>query len=414
MNYPRLELILCDFRGTWLYPLTALENATATWIDGKGALEVLLPDYIYPWNDLRVGRWIGVWLHQPGERPYHVQHYMIRRRQRGKDSQGRRFVKLRGMAPIGLLSWKAIQSLNLYESRYSSDGYLKVNARSDSTGAFTKNDFADDMMRDFVRQQAGSYARTERSLATVLPFTVEGDRSLVPRQQVSAPWANLLETLDKIAKASREDRYRPVWVSHEVVVTGFDRQFALQYRVFVGSRGRMLGSQAPIRLALDETLFTELSLVEDHENEATVVYTFGIVRDQISNINFRAPALEEGLYEWQAAKRRGTFPANWIEKRYTLNEEVIREGMRQAGSRYLRENAPTRRVFGELALDGRLRMLRDIQPGDVVVGTFGDVEQDWRVSGVEYSMAANDGLRIKPRLEAVEPTWPTLRLPNNY
>lgn len=411
MSYPRLELVLCEFRGQWMYPLSLIESATATWIDGKGALEVLLPDYVYPWRDLRVGRWIGVWLHQPGGRPYHVQHYMIRRRQRGKDSQGRRFVKLRAMAPTLLLSWKAVQSLNLYENRYASDGYWKINARPDSTGAFSKNDFADDMMRDFVRQQAGSYARYERSLSTVLPFTVEGDRGLVPKQQISAPWANLLETLEKIAKASREDRYRPVWVSHEVVTTGFDRQFALQYRVFVGARGRLMGSQAPIRLTLDESHFTELSLVEDHEGEATVVYTYGIVRDSLSNVTMRAPAITEGLYEWQAPKRMGTFPANWIEKRYSLNEEVILEGMRQAGSRYLRENAPTRRVFGELALDGRLRMLRDIQPGDVVVGTFGDVEQDWRLSAVEFSMAANDGLRIKPRLEAVEPAWPTLRLP---
>jgi len=411
MSYPRLELVLCEFRGQWMYPLSLIESATATWIDGKGALEVLLPDYVYPWRDLRVGRWIGVWLHQPGGRPYHVQHYMIRRRQRGKDSQGRRFVKLRAMAPTLLLSWKAVQSLNLYENRYSADVYLKMNARPDSTGAFSKNDFADDMMRDFVRQQAGSSARVERSLASVLPFTVEGDRSLVPKQQISAPWANLMDTLEKIMKAAREDRYRPVWVSHEVVVTGFDSQFELQYRVFVGARGRLMGTNASIRLALDESLFTELSLVEDHEGEATVVYTFGIVRDSLSNITMRAPALEEGLYEWQAKGRTATFPGNWIEKRYSLNEEVILEGMRHAGARYLRENAPVRRVVGELQLDGRVHMLRDLQHGDVVVGTFGDVEQDFMLSGVEYSMTANDGLRIKPRLEAVAPAWPTLRLP---
>lgn len=412
MDYPHLEFLEHDYAGRILDRVTLFEQGVATWIGsaGEGACELLLPD-VYDERRFKVGRWLSAWARWPGEPAQHINHYLIRRRQRGRDKQRRRFLRLRALAPTHILGWRVIQSPNPYENRYAADGYLKLVPRTESTGYFVKQDYADDMMKDYAGQQLTRSAVPARSLATLYRFSVAPKWGLAPKQSKSAARTNLLATLKGIAKAAMDDRYRPVWLDFEVVVTGYDDVFALQFQTFVGQRGRNLGLESGRPLVIVPEMTEDVSWTDDWEKAVTVVTVSGIARASTTTIANKQTAIEEGIWEFQHMARRGEFPANVVEAWYTMPQEGVRESLAQEANRVLEDQGPERRLLLTLPTDGPLRLLRDVQFGDIVATRMGLQMQNARLAAAEFNQGANDGLAIKTRLDPLDRKLPTLRLP---
>lgn len=415
MHAPSLELTLCDFRGRALDAMPHFVEASASWIGGagEGALDITLPR-TYDTRLLKIGRWISAWVRYPGSPPHHINTYLVRRIEmsaRGPE----RVIRLRALAPTHILSWRLIQSPSLYENQNNSTMFMTIGGRASSTGAFAKEGCADDVMRAYVREQCTSQAASaiERSFEAYYNLSVEADRSILPKQTKSAIWSNLLETLKAIAKSSREDSGRPFWTDFELVVNGHDDDFGLQFRVFVGQRGRYLGLRSPSPLVLTPQHFTDWTLLDDHESEATAIYIDGARRGSLTYGETRAAATSMDTYYFVDPARRAAFPANFIEKKYSLAQTTVQEAFRHEGMRYLGQHAPLRRIIASVEATGPLRFMRDIQFGDVVVGQVGSRLEEWRLQALEFTQSQGQ-LSIRPRFEIVDRLADELRLPGSY
>lgn len=416
MNAPTLEWTLGDYNNRVLDYLPVWEEGTATWIGsaGEGAAELVLPPR-YDMRTLKIGRWLNAWVRYPGEPPYFINSYLIRKREQVQAGR-RKKIKLRGLAPTHILGWRAIQSPHTYENTYNSEGYLTVHARLATTGFFAKEGFADNVMKQFVRENCTAQAASpvERSFGLYYNFSVQPDHSLLPKQTKVAGWNNLLEVCKALTKAAREDATRPYWTDFEVVVTGHDIDFGLEFRVYVGQRGRYRGLRSETPLVLTPQHFENWTFLEDHESEVTASYLHGVVRSALSDVTLRATTATEMVKLFVAVQQRGEFPANFIEKKTTLGQAVVDEAFRHEGYRLMGQGAPIRRVVASVAADGPVRLMRDLQPGDVVVGQVGPFVQDWRLQGLEFHQTATDGLQARPRFEVVELAPQHLRLPGWY
>ena len=94
----------------------------------------------------------------------------------------------------------------------------------------SKTDYADDMMRDIVRENFGSGAGTGRDWSSSL--TVEADTSLAPSVSKSFAWRIVRNVLDDLCEASAQNA-SPVRLFYDVPyeATGF------VFRVYTGQRG---------------------------------------------------------------------------------------------------------------------------------------------------------------------------------
>lgn len=137
-----------------------------------------------------------------------------------------------------------------------------VDAAAGTSGA-TKTDYADDMIKDVVRENAGSSASAARQ---VPGLSVAADTGQAPSISKAFAWKPVLQVLREIAAASAQ---AGTYLAFDLVSVG---GAALELQTFVGSRGvdrRAPSSVAPLILGSEFGNLAETVLRTDYAGEIT-------------------------------------------------------------------------------------------------------------------------------------------------
>jgi hypothetical protein len=131
----------------------------------------------------------------------------------------------------------------------------------------SKTDYADDMMRDIVRENFGSGAGTGRDWSSYL--TVEADVSLAPSVSKSFAWRNVRAVLDDLCEASAQNA-APIRLFYDIPHesgTGF------VFRIYTGQRG----TDRRLMMTLDSAAgdVQDARLARDYAEEKTYAIVGG-------------------------------------------------------------------------------------------------------------------------------------------
>jgi hypothetical protein len=131
----------------------------------------------------------------------------------------------------------------------------------------SKTDYADDMMRDIVRENFGSGAGSGRDWSAYL--TVEADTSLAPSVSKSFAWRNVRAVLDDLCEASAQNA-SPIRLFYDIPHesgTGF------VFRIYTGQRG----TDRRLMMTLDSAAgdVQDARLARDYAEEKTYAIVGG-------------------------------------------------------------------------------------------------------------------------------------------
>lgn len=151
----------------------------------------------------------------------------------------------------------------------------RVVAYNAGTSYTTKTDYADDMMREIVRENLSSSATdTSRRLSSTL-FSVQVDLALAPSVDKAFTRRNVLEVLKDLAEASAQHTSTPTYLSFDVVVSSDP---TLEFRVYSGQRGtdRRIGyGSMPHIFGPTYGNLETVEVDDDWTDEATYIYAGG-------------------------------------------------------------------------------------------------------------------------------------------
>lgn len=165
----------------------------------------------------------------------------------------------------------AMDALNRALIGYTSETLYadKTAEEADISGAYWQYFYIDDLMRAFVRENIGPEALDD---TRINPFvTIEGDRSLAPTGQKAASYANLLATLQDLARQS-EDKGTSLFFS-----LWPDGQSNYIFRVWSNQArvDRSSTSISPLVLLEERGDLEDVEETYSWEDEGNVVYGLG-------------------------------------------------------------------------------------------------------------------------------------------
>jgi hypothetical protein len=141
------------------------------------------------------------------------------------------------------------------------------------TDGANKTDFTDDMMKEYVDEQAvtdGSDPAASFGTRAITGLSIQADTSSGPSISRSASWRNLADLLTDLSKASRAEGTEVFWDVKETVGTG---SISFNFQTKTGQPGADLTSS----VVFDEARgnLEESSLTEDYTQEVNYVYGLG-------------------------------------------------------------------------------------------------------------------------------------------
>lgn len=382
--HPSHTVYLCDYYGRRLALLDgwdSLQYSRAT--NGTGKLRIDVPASV-GWSDINIGQWIEVW--REPRRGYASKLeglYSINKLPRAQNRSRGRFTSIQGVIATATLDFHIVtankaQSWSL-KSNMPADNIMKV---------FVRENFGVDA--DTARTGLGFFPNTAggRSWTSLLGFTVQPDYSLAPVQTVEGAGIRILEVLNSIVKSAAEDEANPCRLFFDLVPTGLNEQFGLQFRTYKDLRGidRGLSSATPLILP-SYTCFGDIEMDRDHEREVNQVYA-------ATNGDNAART----IYAYTDQARRYLHP-------YNLREEFIDAGpypddtvARQKSYKKLREGKPTVRFRADFLPNPAYAYNIDFFYGDKMgVELWGDL-YEVVYEGFDNTVTAK-GEELKMRLE---------------
>jgi hypothetical protein len=326
------QVYLCDWYGKRLAMLegwSSLQYGRGVGAIGKFSIDV---PSTYDWRDFHIGQWVEVWRQpRPGRASRLEGLYTIQKIPRSQNSNRGRFIKLVGTEATTLLNYRIV-------------GANKYQDWANKTGP------ADDIMKQFVRENLGVDAETTRtgfdsfysalpagrSLTAMLGFTVAPDYSLCPSTTYDGGLSKLDDTLNNIVKSLAEDDTNPIRLYYDIVPTGLNTHFGLEFRTYLNLRGvdRGLGTNFPVLLP-GNLCFTEIEMDNDREKETTWVYASGF-GDNAARTTFG----------YADPIRRYLHPYNLREEWVDAGQDMTGEVAAAKSAKKLREGKPILRFRG--------------------------------------------------------------------
>lgn len=253
MNSP-FEIWLNTSTGTRLALLDQVQKVSYVLSANQiGAWSLTLPDVLDP-SLFATDNLVEIW-YTPEDGPPSLETIgFIRRKVRYDDVNGSGFVELSGPDAMYLLDSRIV-------------------AYAAGTAQASKTDYADDMIKDIVRENLGGSAVAARDLSAYL--SVEADRGEGVSLSKGFSWRNVLLTAQEIAAASYEESGVPLYFFLQPVWDG--NNFTMVFRTRVGQPGadRTYGSGAPVVFSRAFSNLLNPVFVEDYTDERNYIYGCG-------------------------------------------------------------------------------------------------------------------------------------------
>jgi hypothetical protein len=257
----------------------------------------------------------------------------------------------------------------------------------------SKTDYADDMMKDIVRESItdsnpGTTAGDRTDWSSY--FTIAGDLSHGPTLTKAFAWETLLTSngggvLSAIAKAAKEAGTEVFFDIVPNIVSS--TRITFQFRTYTGQPG---ADRTGLGAVFDQARgnLEDPFLEYDYTEEITYVYAGGQGEDADRNIQQVSDATRFNASAW-----------NRCEAFADARMQATNNGVREAGRALLQEGRPRRRFGGTPVNTAGFRFGRDWDFGDKVRARYRSVEFDAIVRAVTISLDGDGREKIQARLD---------------
>lgn len=246
-----------------------------------------------------------------------------------------------------------------------------------------KLDFADDMLKAVVRENAGSLASdTDRDLSGA-GFSVAADVSAGPTIRMgSFARQPMLKVLQDIASASANDPTTPTWLGFDVVLAN-TLTGQLEFRTYTGQRGvdhRQTVGNPPLILSPESGTLADVEAGSLYRQSASYMYAAGA---GVGSIRAVATSQNDALIALSPFGRR---------EGYVDGSQIVDPDALQAlADGKLYEQRPRSFFAGRIVETANAIRGVHWDYGDYVTGTYHNITADVRVDKLAVKLTAAEG-----------------------
>jgi len=309
---------------------------------------------------------------------------------RGVDGKSARFEMLGLVRHINIQEQGGVKVLTLS----GMDGNSLLNSRIvayASNAALAKTStYADNAMKSIVRSNLGSTATNTARNLTSYGLAVAPDLSLGPSVTKRFAWANVLDTLNKIADMAYEEGTAVYFDMTPRIVS--NSRLSWQFETYINQPGadHTYTSSNPLVFSSEWGNLTDANLTYDYNDERSVVYVGG----QGEEANRRVLAVEQSA-------RIGVSPWNRREMFYNAsNQTNTNAALRQAGNAQIRKVNKRIMFSAKLHPTDTMRYGIEWKMGDKVTASFDERQFNGIISPVAITVNRS-GEKIESRLEVL-------------
>jgi len=263
----------------------------------------------------------------------------------------------------------------------------RIIAYDAGTAYAVKDDLADDMMKEIIRENLGASATDSDRDITALDFSIQVDNSLGPtiKHTMNRSWLD--ETLDEIAKKARIEGTR---VYYSIVPVG---STAFEFQTWINQPGQDL-TGGNLILSHERGNLSNPSYKVDYRNTVNFVYAGGQGEEAARNVR---PVSDATRIAYSRYNRR----EGWADARNVISGSANEDAEIDArGNATLREGEPERTFSTDIVDAPNARFGVDWNWGDRVPVNF--VEQfEVVIDRVRIKVGSNGKETIKAKTEWV-------------
>ncbi len=236
-----------------------------------------------------------------------------------------------------------------------------------------KGDYADDMMKDVVRENLVTATDADRNLSSEF-FQVQADMSQGPQVTLSFAWQKLPDVLRKIAKASFDHVTTPKRLYYGLVVLSLSPNLKFEFRTWVNQRGRDRSKAEPLVFSPDTGSLIGPKVTYRYREEVNAVLVAGSGEGSERKTVTRQDAARSKRTPFSRRER-------FVDARSASDDELD-----SIAAQALARGRPTK-LFEGTALDvPGYRYGPDWRLGDMVVAEFDGDAFDCRIMTVRISL----------------------------
>lgn len=283
--------------------------------------------------------------------------WIVMRRQRAVNNNYEQMIRITALHPNVLLSSRVI-------------------AYDEGTAEADKTDFADDMIKAYVRENFLTATDTARNLAASR-FAVEADVGAAPSVMKQASYRTLLTICQEVAAAGTAAGTYTGFEMYSPTETG-----AFTLRTYTGQRGtdRSSTGNKPLVLTLTRGSLNSVELDEDYTEMVSAVYAGGSGKKDERQVS--TPALDSALIS--------LFPYGRFEWFQSVSAVDDTNVLDDEAARVLREKRPRKLFTGDVKDTEYATFGEEYDWGDRVIGEYTDL----RVAAVSQFDCRVDPVRI--------------------
>lgn len=263
----------------------------------------------------------------------------------------------------------------------------RIVAYDAGTSYTSKTNFADDMMKEIVRENMGTSATDTARQWSTARWLVQGDRGAAPSITKAFTRRNVLAILQDIAAASA---INGTYLAFDVIA--YITEYTFVFRTYTGQRGtdQRISNGGAFILSMEAGTLANARYKEDWRDEATVVYAGG-----------QGLADDRVVQSAENATRSSISPFGRTEDFYNaLSAGLDTSAVLSAAESELRRKRPRRIFTGEITEQSQLRYGVDYHLGDYVTAEIGDLSFDCRLDTIHIRVdQGNETVRAALRLE---------------
>jgi hypothetical protein len=250
-----------------------------------------------------------------------------------------------------------------------------------------KTDYADDMMKDIVRENLGSAATDSDRDLSDFGFTVAADTGSGPSITKGFAWQKVLKVLQDISRISEENGTR-LFFSVVPVVSGPDINF--EFRTYINQPGqdRTYDSGDPIIFSKEWGNLKDPRLHFDYLGESNYVYGGGQGEGSDRYITEQSDDVRVGSSIWN---RREAFA--------DARSEATQAAVQSRAKEVLRGGSPRVRFTGTLLDTPQARYGVDWFFGDRIVVSYRGLQFNGTVRAIRLSLGGDGKERVDAKVE---------------
>lgn len=252
-------------------------------------------------------------------------------------------------------------------------------------------DYADDLMKAFVRENLGALATDTTRDISAFGFTVEADYSAGTSLRKSAAWNRLDETLRQVYEASQKTASTATFYGVVPIGTGYDMEFRTRAGQWGQDHRYPDGPDGAVVFSIERGNLDRVTQIYDATDEVTDVYACG--EGQLEN------RLSGSVYD---ATRRAASVLNRREAAYENPGIADASTLADEAQEELEAGAPVESFSADLLDVEGCSYGEHWDFGDQVTAIWLGENIDAHIATIEVSVDSESGETVTGRLA----TWP--------